>query len=97
MCGGLKQKTDMIPASVAQCDHKTKPHTAAQLTVIIGGLEVEVMVMGRGTGCGDYTHPWPGQSSYMLGKIDHLCLATPIHSLRENLLIVNIPLIATLA
>ena len=52
--GGLKQKTDMIPASGAQCDHKTKPHTAAQLTVIIGGLEVEVMVMGRGTGCGDW-------------------------------------------
>ena len=94
MCGGLKQKTDMIPASGAQCDHKTKPHTAAQLTVIIGGLEV--MVMGRGTGCGDYTDPWPGQSSYMLGKMDHLCLATPRHSLRDNLSIVNIPLIATL-
>ena len=78
--GRLKQKTDMIPASVAQCDHKTKPHTAAQLTVIIGGLEV----MGRGTGCGDCTDSWPGQG-YMMGKMDDQCLATPRHSLRDNL------------
>ena len=35
-------------------------------------------------------------STNMLGKMDHLCLATPRHSLRDNLSIVNIPLIATL-